>query len=44
MKNILLCTDGSAFAENIYRYAAWLNNHFQARINFLFFDDVGLRT
>jgi hypothetical protein len=23
MKTILLCTDGSSFAENIYKYGAW---------------------
>ncbi|MEL6912172.1 MAG: universal stress protein [Cyanobacteria bacterium J06598_4] len=29
MKKILLCSDGSTFAENAYRYAAW----FAARLN-----------
>ncbi|MEL6582067.1 MAG: universal stress protein [Cyanobacteria bacterium J06621_12] len=29
MKKILLCSDGSTFAENIYRYGAW----FAARLN-----------
>lgn len=30
MKKILLCSDGSAFAENIYRYGAWFANRLQA--------------
>lgn len=30
MKNILLCSDGSAFAENIYRYGAWFATKLRA--------------
>ncbi len=30
MKRILLCSDGSAFAENIYRYGAWFATRTQA--------------
>ncbi|MBO1055300.1 MAG: universal stress protein [Dolichospermum sp. JUN01] len=40
MKNILLCTDGSAFAENVYKYGAWFANQFHARINVLFVTDI----
>lgn len=40
MKNILLCTDGSAYAENVYRYGAWFANHFHAQINVLFVTDI----
>lgn len=30
MKKILLCSDGSAFAENTYRYGAWFATQLQA--------------
>ncbi|MEM8723607.1 MAG: universal stress protein [Cyanobacteria bacterium P01_G01_bin.39] len=30
MKKILLCSDGSAFAENTYRYGAWFANNLKA--------------
>ncbi|MBE9043790.1 universal stress protein [Pleurocapsales cyanobacterium LEGE 10410] len=30
MKKILLCSDGSAFAENIYRYGAWFAMNLEA--------------
>jgi|GEM_PF-4429785 len=30
MKKILLCTDGSSFAENSYRYGAWFANRLAA--------------
>ena len=30
MKKILLCSDGSAFAENTYRYGAWFANQLKA--------------
>jgi len=40
MKNILLCTDGSAFAENVYRYGAWFALRFNAQINVLFVTDI----
>ncbi|MEA5583075.1 universal stress protein [Nodularia harveyana UHCC-0300] len=40
MKNILLCTDGSSFAENIYKYGAWFAQKFHAHINVLFVTDI----
>lgn len=40
MKNILLCTDGSAYAENVYRYGAWFASQFHAKINVLFVTDI----
>ena len=40
MKNILLCTDGSAFAENVYKYGAWFANQFHAHINVLLVTDI----
>lgn len=40
MKNILLCTDGSAFAEGVYRYAAWFAIQFNAYINVLSVTDI----
>ncbi|GAX34289.1 universal stress protein [Nodularia sp. NIES-3585] len=40
MKNILLCTDGSAFAENVYKYGAWFAIQFHAHINVLFVTDI----
>lgn len=40
METILLCTDGSAFAENIYRYGAWFALRFNAQINVLFVTDI----
>jgi nucleotide-binding universal stress UspA family protein len=40
MKTILLCTDGSAFAENIYKYGAWFARQFHAHINVLFVTDI----
>ncbi|MBD2345145.1 universal stress protein [Anabaena subtropica] len=40
MKTILLCTDGSAFAENVYKYGAWFANQFHAPINVLFVTDI----
>ncbi len=40
MKNILLCTDGSAFAENVYKYGAWFARQFHAHINVLFVTDI----
>ena len=30
MKKILLCSDGSAFAENTYRYGAWFATQLKA--------------
>ncbi|MEM7595445.1 MAG: hypothetical protein AAF383_28765 [Cyanobacteria bacterium P01_A01_bin.83] len=30
MKKILLCSDGSAFAENTYRYGAWFATNSKA--------------
>ncbi|MEO0804883.1 MAG: universal stress protein [Cyanobacteria bacterium J06643_4] len=40
MKNILLCSDGSAFAESIYRYGAWFASRFQAQARVLFVTDI----
>jgi nucleotide-binding universal stress UspA family protein len=40
MRNILLCTDGSAFAENVYKYGAWFAHQFHAQINVLFVTDI----
>ena len=40
MKKILLCTDGSAFAENIYRYGAWFATRLQAVIDVLCVTDI----
>ncbi|WP_330219974.1 universal stress protein [Chroogloeocystis siderophila] len=40
MKNILLCTDGSAFAEGVYRYGAWFAIQFNAHINVLSVTDI----
>lgn len=40
MKKILLCTDGSAFAENMYRYGAWFANRLQAEIDVLCVTDI----
>ncbi|NJM19611.1 MAG: universal stress protein [Richelia sp. RM2_1_2] len=40
MKNILLCTDGSSFAENVYKYGAWFAIQFNAQINVLFVTDI----
>lgn len=40
MKTILLCTDGSSFAENIYRYGALFATQLQAKINVLCVTDV----
>ncbi|MBF2016704.1 MAG: universal stress protein [Rivularia sp. T60_A2020_040] len=40
MRNILLCTDGSSFAENVYKYGAWFAIQFNAQINVLFVTDI----
>ncbi|MBR8826573.1 MAG: universal stress protein [Gomphosphaeria aponina SAG 52.96 = DSM 107014] len=40
MKNILLCTDGSAFADTIYRYGAWLGKELGAEVNVLTVIDI----
>ncbi|MEL6816259.1 MAG: universal stress protein [Cyanobacteria bacterium J06598_3] len=40
MKSILLCSDGSAFAEGIYRYGAWFARKFQAQAKVLFVNDI----
>lgn len=40
MKTILLCSDGSAFAESIYRYGAWFVQQFQAQAKVLFVNDI----
>ncbi|MEM9948178.1 MAG: universal stress protein [Cyanobacteria bacterium P01_D01_bin.36] len=40
MKSVLLCSDGSTFAEGIYRYGAWFSQRFQAQTKVLFVTDV----
>ena len=41
MRKILLCSDGSAFAENIYRYGAWIATNLKAEeVNVLCVTDV----
>lgn len=40
MKNILICTDGSTIANNIYRYGAWFANRLNAQINVLSVTDI----
>lgn len=40
MNNILLCTDGSSFAENIYKYGAWFATQFNAHIKVLSVTDI----
>ncbi|MBE9059679.1 universal stress protein [cf. Phormidesmis sp. LEGE 11477] len=40
MKTILLCSDGSAFADSIYRYGAWFARRFQAQAKVLFVTDI----
>lgn len=43
MNTILLCSDGSAFADSIYRYGAWFAHQFQARARVLFVNDIRQR-
>lgn len=40
MKRILLCTDGSIFAQSSYRYAAWLAPRLDAHVDVLYVTDV----
>lgn len=40
MKNILLCTDGSMFADVTYQYGIWLAKGLNARINVLSVTDI----
>ncbi|MEC4802965.1 MAG: universal stress protein [Jaaginema sp. PMC 1079.18] len=40
MQHILLCTDGSAFSQTIYRYAAWLTPRLDAEVDVLFVTDI----
>lgn len=40
MKRILLCTDGSAFAQSIYRYGAWVSAQFSASVDVLYVTDA----
>lgn len=40
MKKILLCSDGSTFAENTYRYGAWFATHLQAEVDVLCVSDI----
>ncbi len=40
IKTILLCSDGSAFSEGIYRYGAWFARQFQSSAKVLFVTDI----
>ncbi|MEC4985241.1 MAG: universal stress protein [Oscillatoria sp. PMC 1068.18] len=40
MKHILLCTDGSVFAQSSYRYAAWLAHRLNAGVDVLYVTDI----
>lgn len=40
MKHILICTDGSSFAENSYRYGAWFAHRLDATIHVLCVTDI----
>ncbi|ASC72227.1 Universal stress protein [Halomicronema hongdechloris C2206] len=40
MKHILLCTDGSRFAQSSYRYAGWLASRLEAEVDVLFVSDI----
>ena len=40
MKRILVCTDGSVFAQSSYHYAAWLANRLQAAVDVLYVTDA----
>jgi len=40
IKSILLCSDGSAFSEAIYRYGAWFARQFQSSAQVLFVTDI----
>lgn len=40
MKKILLCTDGSAFAANVYRYGAWFATRLTAEVDVLCVTDL----
>ena len=40
MKKILLCTDGSAYSQVSYEYAAWLAQHIEISLEILYVTDV----
>ena len=40
MKKILLCSDGSTFAENTYRYGAWFATRLKAEVDVLCVSDI----
>jgi len=40
MKHILLCTDGSSFAQSSYQYAGWLAPRLKATVDVLFVSDI----
>jgi nucleotide-binding universal stress UspA family protein len=40
MKNILICTDGSAYSEQACRYAAWLHEQTGAALSVLYVSDL----
>jgi nucleotide-binding universal stress UspA family protein len=40
IKTVLMCSDGSAFSEAIYRYGAWFARQFQSSTKVLFVTDI----
>lgn len=44
MKTILLCSDGSAFSDGIYRYGAWFARQFNAQAQVLYVNDIRQKT
>ncbi|MGF1459941.1 MAG: universal stress protein [Leptolyngbyaceae cyanobacterium] len=40
MKRILICTDGSSYAQTGYQYAGWLAHRLQASVDVLFVSDI----
>lgn len=40
MKNLLLCTDGSVFAENSYPYAPWFADRLGGNVKILYVTDI----
>ncbi|MGQ9873057.1 universal stress protein [Leptodesmis sp.] len=39
MERLLVCTDGSIFAQSSYRYAAWFASRLGARVEVLYITD-----
>jgi len=44
MKRILICTDGSSFAQSSYHYGAWLARRLDAEIDVLYVTDIRSQT